>query len=563
MADDTAPTAEETAQTDEETAPTDAESARAPAAAHRPAPDRRLLLAVGAVVLAAVVVLVLLVRGCGDDGGGGPPPGRVAGILPPGTLVALDISTDREREAVGQAADLLARFPSYRPTRDALYRRLAGGAGVDVARDVEPWLGGEAALALLDSQTGTAGSLLALAVDDRGAARRFLRRTAGRPVPTSYRGTAIDNYGDVATAFVGGYLVIGQAAGVRASIAAAGAGASLADGRTYRRATGGLPDDRVAVAYASAAGVRRLLAPQAGLVGLAGVLVDRPGLVGAAAALAPDDAGATVVARSVVNGALAGAAPGKAFEPSLASEVPPDALLFADATGIDRTAGRLLGLANVAGLGNGGLGAALSRAGRDLGLARSAQVAATLLPIARGEVAVWLTPTVPATTLTLLAKVDDEDATSRALRVVQRPLARLLVPRGQTGAAPAFRPAAVAGERAFVLTLGPGAQIAYAVFDGKLVVSTSLAGIRAVKDRDGSLADTETYRRATDGLPSRVTALGFLDFTRLLQLGEQTGLRDNQRYLAIREDLRKVRSVGAATQGEANLATAEFHFEIP
>ena len=108
-----------------------------------------------------------------------------------------------------------------------------------------------------------------------------------------------------------------------------------------------------------------------------------------------------------------------------------------------------------------------------------------------------------------------------------------------------------------------GVRIVYAVFDGQLVVSTSPQGIRAVKDRSDSLADTEAFRGATAGLPSKVTALGFLDFTRLLQLGEQTGLRDNQRYLAIREDLRKVRAVGVATQAGANVSTAEFHVQIP
>lgn len=524
----------------------------------------RRLVVLAAAVLVAVALVVVLVNACGGGSDDAPAPDRAARVLPAATLVAVDLSTDRGRAAVGRATRLLGRFPSYGPLRTRLLRRLAGRAGVSYDRDIDPWLGNEAALGLLDSATGTAGSLLALAVEDQGKAEAFLRKTAGAPADAPYRGVRIETYGAAAAAFVDGFLVLGTGPDVKSAIdAAASRPKSLAADPAYRSAVGGLPADRVATVYASASGVRRLLAPQGGLLGLAGALVDRPGLQSAGVAFVPQDGGAEITARSVVNAALAGGRTASNFTPTLASQVPADALLFADATGIDRTATRLLGLATAGGLPGGTITSLLARVSQQLGLVGSARVAATLLPIARGEVAVWLTPTEPATTLTLLAKVPDEAATRQALRELQAPLAKLLVPRGQSAAQAAFRPLTVAGVRASALQLGPGVRIVYAVFDSQLVVSTSPQGIRAVKGRSDSLADTEAFRGATAGLPSKVTALGFLDFTRLLQLGEQTGLRDNQRYLAIREDLRKVRAVGVATQAGANVSTAEFHVQIP
>ena len=63
--------------------------------------------------------------------------------------------------------------------------------------------------------------------------------------------------------------------------------------------------------------------------------------------------------------------------------------------------------------------------------------------------------------------------------------------------------------------------------------------------------------------PKRVTALIFLDFNQLLDLAEQSGLNQSPSYARIRNDLRRVRTVGASTSvGEAE-STAELRFKIP
>jgi hypothetical protein len=60
-----------------------------------------------------------------------------------------------------------------------------------------------------------------------------------------------------------------------------------------------------------------------------------------------------------------------------------------------------------------------------------------------------------------------------------------------------------------------------------------------------------------------VSSLGFLDFSQLLELGEQTGLNDSRAYLAARDDLQKIRAVGISSSGDEEETTAEILLSIP
>ena len=95
------------------------------------------------------------------------------------------------------------------------------------------------------------------------------------------------------------------------------------------------------------------------------------------------------------------------------------------------------------------------------------------------------------------------------------------------------------------------------------MVSTSLAGVRAVKQRKGSLEDNPSFEATVGGHPEKVSSLVFLDFSQLLALGERTGLSDSRSYLAVREDLRKVKAAGAAATGSDSESTTELFIEIP
>jgi hypothetical protein len=108
----------------------------------------------------------------------------------------------------------------------------------------------------------------------------------------------------------------------------------------------------------------------------------------------------------------------------------------------------------------------------------------------------------------------------------------------------------------------PGLQLDYAVFDGLVVVSTSLNGIAEIARIGHSLAADAAYRRAFRDRPAHVTSLLFLDFSQLLSLAEQTGLVRGSRLGRLGPDLAQIKAIGASsTSGEAD-TTAELFLEI-
>jgi hypothetical protein len=525
--------------------------------------ERGRLVALGAAVVglvAAVVVVVVLVAGGGTE----PPATGAARLVPADALAYVHVSTDSNREGVQQAMKLLNRFPTLPRVRDTLVRRLTTlGTGVSFAKDVRPWLGKEAALALLNSRTQTAGSLIVVGVADRRKAQAFLQRVGGPAGSVGYRGTRITNYNNVATAFVGSYLVIAPPASVRTAIdAAAGRVPSLARSRTFRTATGDLPDGRVIDAYASPDGVARVLAPQGGALGAAGALLDQPGLRGTALALTAHSSGAQLAVHSVL---ARGQASRKPFSPKLLGSVPANAMAYIGLTRLDQAAGRLL----TAGLAGGGAGARitglLQRAQRDLQRRTGVNLRRDVLPLFQGEVALWLAPALPAPVLTLISATNDENATREAFAKLQIPLAKLLAPpTASAPAIPSWQERDLGdGVQAFQLQIGPGIELDYAVFKGKLAVSTSLSGIRAVKEGKKRLVDDGSFQATLGDRPSQVTSLVFLNFSELLALGERTGLSDSRAYLSVRDDLRKVKAVGASATGSGNESTTKVFIQIP
>lgn len=509
-------------------------------------------------------VVVALLSGGGSD----PPASRAATVVPADALVYLHISTDQDRDAVKRALHLSRRFPGFQTLRDRLLRRLsASGRQVDFKREIRPWLGKEAALALLNSNGSTAGSLIVLGVRDRGKAQGFLARATGSTGAVRYRNTEIFRYGPVASAFVKGLLLIGQEPGLRAAIdIAAGARRSLAQDATFAQAGRGLARGRVLDAYVSAAGVRRLLAPQRGLLGAVGTLLNQPSLKGAALALTAGGKSARINERALLDPKLARTQPSpfKPFRPALAASVPSGAIAYLGLTGVDQAVGRLLAVASstrAAGTAQ-GLGTLLQRAQADLAKRSGVNLQRDVLPIFRREAALMITPNQPTPALTLIARTDKPNATALALTRLQAPLARLFAVPGATQI-PQFSEHDVAGMRAFTLRLSPTVEFDYALFGGKVVVSTSLAGIAASRQTKHPLLKEPAYRATLGNAPKTVTSLLFLDFRALLLLGERTGLAQDPAYLAVRDDLDKVAAVGAASTSGSNESNAEITLFIP
>lgn len=529
------------------------------AAAYR---RRRALVLVAAGLV--VLVAVLLLRSCGGDS---PPAEGAARFVPARVLAWVHVSTDRGRDGVQRAVDLAKRFPSYGRLQDRLLARLASGAQpVRYERDLAPWLGGEVGLALLDTTGQTAGTLIVAAVADRAKADAYLRR-AGQSSTATYRGVVIRRFGTVASTITGGYLLIGQESVLRSVIDSRhGQGKTLAADGTYRRAMRGLPAGRAADAYLTPGGVRRLLQPQGGVLGVAGVLLDQPALAGAGVALTAQGGDARLTVHSIRDPRLARGRPPTfgSFTPSLTGAVPKNVMAYVGISQLDKAARRILSISAATGAAGARIQQLLRTRAQDFSRRTGVNVERDVLPLFRGEVALSLTASLPSPYLTVIARTSDEARTRTALGKLQAPLVQLFLPQtAQPGQAPTFAERDIGGGvQAFSLDLAPGVQINYTVFDGKLVISTSLEGVRAVKRGRGSLTDNGSYQATLGSHPKRVTSLVFLDFSQLLGLGERTGLNANRSYLAVRNDLRRIRALGASTSGGGTESTTELRLQI-
>jgi uncharacterized protein DUF3352 len=527
----------------------------------------KLRLALGGAAVVLVLALALSGGGAAEQA----PATGAAAIVPGDALAYIHVSIDRGRPAVKRALALAQRFPDYQLFSAAVVTRLGaiagGAANVDFARDVRPWLGKEVALALLNTPTTTAGSVIVLDVGDGRRATAFVTRNGASAAP-AYRGTKLYRYpGGTELAFVSHYLVVGQDAGVRAAIdVAAGATASLQANPGYRRAAGGEPPDRVIDAYASAAGVRRLLAAQGGLVGALGVLLYQPALTAVTISLSAVSGGARLLVHSALDPSLVhlGGSAGL-FSPSLQSVIPAGSMLMLDVTGLERIAPRVLSAGAAGGVAS-RIGPLLHRLGA--ALASEGVNVQNVISLFHGETAVAIVPArkagVASPALVIVARTHDEAATRAALAALELPLAQLFPPASSgPGQAPLFNDRVVEGITVHQLAVASGLEIDYAVFDGLVVVSTSVNGITEVASHAHRLVDDAAYRATLGAHPQRLTSLLFLDFSQLLSLGEQTGLTQSARYRALAPDLRRIRAVGLdSTSGEAD-STAELLLKIP
>jgi hypothetical protein len=519
------------------------------------------------------VAVALLLSGSGEV----PPATGAAAVVPADVLAYVHLSTDSSRPAVQRAQALARRFPGYPIAYVSAVKRLTaivggGSSSADFATDIRPWLGREAALAVLDTPGGSAPTLIVLDVSSRARALRFVTGAGAAPV-AAYDGVRILAYRSrTELAFVRHYLVVGPDAGVRAAIAAGtGHARTLAAAPAYRSATAGEPAGRALDAYLPAAGLRRLVEPRGGVIGAIAAMVDRPALSGTAISLSAVAGGAEIWIHSALGGARSGGggarragratrSPPISFAPTLQSVLPAGSTLMLDVDGLDRAAPELLRAAATAGFAA-NVAPLLAR----LGAALAAQGVSVqkITSVFHGETAVAITPG-PTPSLLIVARTPTEAATRSKLAQLEAPLTALFpAPSSGPGQIPGLADQQVGGVTVHELGLGPGLQIDYAVFDGLVVVSTSVAAIDQVASRSHSLADEQTYKTALSGRPDELTSVLFTDFSQLLSLGEQTGLTSGARMRELLPDLAKVRAIGlSSTNGESD-TTTELRLEIP
>ena len=505
---------------------------------------RRVLLRqlVGSSIL-ALLIAVGLVRTFGG-GAAAAPPDRAAAFVPRDALVYLNLNSDRGSAQWKRAFAAMQKLPVLAQLRQALLSSAERGTVGDVAlkRDVSPWLGDEAAYALLPRSSG---QLMVLKVRDEKAARSALTRIAS-------------GGGDEVT-LTNGFALIGSSAAVQAArTAAAAPGNSLATDATYRDLRGGLPHARLLTGYLSPTWIHAHLAgPAALLSGAARVPVIQAAAVsfgasskrlelnlrGRPAAGAPPVPGCT--------GETGQSEGGK----NLLSLAPAHPALFVGFAGAECILRKLIATPT------GGIGRALAAfSARAQGA--GVNVSSELLPLLGGDSALSVSPGANGSPTVALDVGDVRpDQGMGLLARLQPALISLLNPEAD-GTTPDLSSQSVAGANVLTSSLTAGLQLSYAAFGGNLVVSNAIDGIAAAR-KGQHLDQTGDFKTVLGDRPKNPSALVFLDLEKLLALADQAGLSSNPTYSAIRDDLQKIGAAGIVLAREGKDIDAELRLKSP
>jgi Protein of unknown function (DUF3352) len=536
----------------------------------------RLGLAVGAVAAIAVAWLAVVpALGCGSPGGEPCPPADDAiRLVPDDALAYVHVNVDPGTEQYEDAVGVAERTPSLSSQAVRLVETQLFGPDVgtpDFTREIEPWFGGEAAVALLPGDSGRGQRVEFLEADDEEGAREFAASLASGEVrSTTYREVPLSvDRGGVATTVDRGFLVIGLPRSVREVIdtraGEEGAG-SLADDSNATAARDALPDKRLADAYLSEDGIAELIAGVRGPLADLAPIVNPDATSGAAAGVVAGDDGFRLAIRSQLDPERAETHPGffaafPPFSPSLAGSLPEDTLGY---LGIDDPGSVLTALFEQAGAQAPGLAEAVGALIKDVRKLGNVDLEQDLLPSLGGEGALALqpasgegdggdeqaAPTTGVPFIEFIADDVDSERAEEALARLQAPILDALSPTGSLEA-PAFEQHQVGDVTAHSVRLSGSVDLTYAVAGSTLVVATDRAAVDQVVSGDGGLDEADRFQAATDGLPGEPSMLGYLDLSGLTALGEQAGLAEDPAYATFASDIANLEALGLTVQSSS------------
>ena len=477
-------------------------------------------------------------------------------LVPANALLYVHARVEPDGGQWRRAAEIVRELPALSRLRNQALDSLSSGRRpLDFDTQVRPWIGDEAALALLPDGT-RATSLILVRVGDETGARRFLEG-AGKPRSQRHRGVTVRVYGDLAAAFVGNFLAIGRPENVRAAIDARRA-RSLGATPLFRRAVESLQlKDPLAYAYAPERGLTQVLRDERGVAGQIGALLDRPGLTAAAAAVRTEPNGIRLGFATLAEPAEQTA---KQFRPTLTRQVPAGTIAYLGASGPD---GVLDQLQRLGGGTQSSLPPLLERVRRPLGLAGEAAVTRAVRPLLDRESALIVTPPVSRPVVTLVVADTSPQEGGDVLVALQPVIARLLEEPSQLGQIPTLQQRRIGGVEATSLRLSPTLEVTYAAFDDMLVVSTSAAGIRQIQATGYSLEQNAAFATRLRDFLDRASSVVFLDLRRLTSLVERAGLSATPGYRAIKPDIARFGAVSGITASQRSSQTTEIFVEVP
>lgn len=492
-----------------------------------------------------------------------PPTDDAAALAPAGSYAYLHLSLDEESSQVEQAAELTALFPNFDAILQGSFQALGPDLPIDLRGELSRWVGDEVALAAVPGAAGEPEPLLLVAVADPEAATAFLEDLGGLPQREEHRGVEVDAYDPgFAAAQREGFLAIGTDAAVRASIdATAEEDGSLEDSAAAEEFRDLLPERRLADAYVSEDGIAQLLEGRGGVAGQLDTFTDFGSSRGIGFAAVAHSEGLELDVASLLDPERVRVAPGffaafPRFRAGLAAEFAPRTLALLALGDPSRTTRMLLDQAEAA---VPGIAGAFDRLDTRLAEEAGVGIEDGLLPLLDGEAAIGVTAARPVPYVTAVFDGVDEDRTREAVARLQAPIVAAFDP-AETGQAPAFSESRVGDVTVQRVRLSPALELSYAVHDGRLVVSTALAGVEHAVEGGEGLADDEGFRTAASFAPDAVSALLFLDLEGLVELAEPRGLAEIVREFS--GDLARLRTIELTVESSEDSLRTQLFLEI-
>jgi hypothetical protein len=496
------------------------------------------------------------------------PPNDTIAFVPANAALYAHFTVGGDSHEHELVSDLGQKLPSVSQVVGQLTSSLATPSGnpINVPQQVLPWAKDDVALTLVPGPAKTTLPVFIVGVADKQGADQFLASIApvGKPKHAQQNGAPLDTYPNgFATAFSGDELLFGNESAVRIALDAEAGKVPRLEGSDQEAARDELPDVRFAEIYLSRAGVQRLLVTNGG----AGAtqletFVDYGATSGMAASATARDDGVEFEVVSELDKKLLTASPTffaslPDFQPDLADEAGSRALGYIGVGEVGPTVADVLA---GAGAQTQGLAGSLRTLAQSLQRQAGVDPLQDLLPALGGQAALVAEPTDGVPFASVIVDGVDEDKATKALAGLQRPLLRAI--GTANGTTPSFNQSDVDGIKVSSVQVSPSVNLSYAIFDGKLVVSTDPTGIAQVRENGDGLAGTNSYERATEDLPDEVSALVFLNLDEVLGLAEQAGLAEDPLYASLSDDISKMESLGLSVNADEEQLRSELFVAI-
>lgn len=554
---------------------------------------RAVALAIAGVVALALVVAVAVPALPCQFPGGDPcaPDDDSDDLVPADSLAYVHVTVDPDSDQYEELSGVVEDMPGL--ARQAIGRALAlvpGSAGspAEYEREIRPWFGGQAAVAIVSSGRGVEQVQL-LEEGDAGSARRYASSlAAGGTEKDEYLGVTLSTDGrGLTTASVDGFLVIGTSDGVRQVVDAsegADGSRSLGDDELASDLRDDLPPERFAEAFVSQDGIDSLIAGERGPLSSLEPFVDAGASRGAALSLGIAEGALELAVRSSLDPERSKADPGffaafPAFEPTLVDLLGSNSLGYLGIGDPGKTVRELISQASAEAPALADAFASLVERLRELGEvnierqllpALGTQAAVGLQPGPEGNVPAEQTTTAPAPTpeglesgpgpevpseppvpvLQFVADGVDTGKARRALANLQGPIADALGSEASLQA-PVFDRRELNGVEVQTLRVSPTVNLTYGLTDDRLAIATQPSGVEQLISGDGGLGRSGIYERATDGFPDEPSMLAYLNLSGLINLAEREGLAEDPAYAVYAQEISRLEALGVVVDSGA------------